>query len=300
MPDSVFDDMEAAFRSREARAVALEEIVAEVSDEAKTDPWSYSTQAIVNAMRARGIAVRNGMMFSLDEPEGFNPVKTDFDEFKQAAKRVIDEADYPVDAADLVARTGINTEAIPYATMRGHLRQVGIHFIAGLGYWRASQYTDPTGRIIASTEHNQRVATMFSLFETEGWPLAGPDAERLTSGAVTSRFMTRYASGSGRGSLACIGVGMFIPADCATAKGIPMSPNVATALLELAPETVLDNQDHLRLFRLATILERRGYATVRRSRSTRNNIRVQTARVEINDAGRRMLQKIAKRGRDEF
>lgn len=297
----MFADMAARFEARGLPAVAVEEIIRETADAGFGDPWGYSPVSLANGLRPHGLAIRSGMIEREDAPaENYNPVLTGFDEFTKAAKRVVDEAEYPVDAMDLATRTGLVSTSIPYATMKTHLAKVGVHFIPGLGYWSAPQYTDPSGRIVSKHMRTERVGQMLSTFEKQGWPITGQDAERHTGGVVTSRFMSRYAAGAGAQTIKGIGAGLFVPADKLGDGPVPMSPNVAAALLALDPETVIDDHDHLRLFRLAMILERHELATIRKSRTSRSRVRIQTARVTLNEAGKKMVEKIARRGRDEF
>jgi hypothetical protein len=301
--EAMFDDMAARYEARGLPAVAVEEIIAETAEAGFLDPWTFSSTAtLANGLRVRGLVIKSGMIEREDAApvENYNPVLTDFEEFTKAAKRVIDEAEYPVDAMDLATRTGLASEAIPYATMKTHLRRVGIWFIPGLGYWRAPQYTDPSGRIVSKHVRSERIKALLECFETQGWPITGVDAERHTGGKVTSRFLSRYAAGSGSETVKGIGSGLFVPADKLTKAGLPMSANVAAALAKLDPETVIDDLDHLRLFRIAMIMERRGLATIRKSRSSRSRKRIQTMRVTLTDAGKKMVDKIARRGRDEF
>lgn len=299
--NAMFDDMAARFKARGQLSVPIEQIVAETADAGFGDPWGYSAQTLANGLRSRGLVIRSGKIEQDKEPlEHYDPVLTDFDDFLAAARRVIDEAEYPLDPMDLANRTGLISTSIPYATMKAHLKKIGIHFIPGLGYWRAAQYTDPSGRIVSRHCRTERVGALLSVFEKQGWPITGQEAERHTNGLVTSRFLTRYAAGAGQNTLAGIGAGLFVPRDKASDKGLPMSANVATALLALTPDTMIDDTDHLRLFRIAMILERRGLATIRKSRSSRSRVRVQTMRVTLTDAGRKMIQKVLRRGRDEF
>jgi hypothetical protein len=48
------------------------------------------------------------------------------------------------------------------------------------------------------------------------------------------------------------------------------------------------------------ILERKGLATIRKSRTTRAGIRRQTIRLALNEAGRSMLEARARLAKDEF
>jgi hypothetical protein len=299
--DQIFDDMARRFAEADRDAVPIEEIIKQTADAGIGDAWTCSKQAMTNAMRVRGIDVRSGMLCRADDDrEHFEPVMTDYMEFRQAAKRAIQEAGYPIDTMDLANRTGLNHSAIPLVSMSIHLRKEGIHFLPGVGYWTAPSYTDPSGRIVSRRCRSERAQALIECFETLGWPLVGRDVERHTNGLVTSRFLTTYAADSGRATVAGLGGGLYVPADKRDSAVIPMSRNVALAMQSLEPETMIDDQDGLRLFRLATLFERKGLATVRKSRSSRGGKRVQTARIEYNKAGLQVLERVTRQTADEF
>jgi hypothetical protein len=299
---TIYDFMAERFRALGDPTCKLERIIADAEHAGYVDLWEMPRQGIVNAMRARGIVVANGIM-SLPEFEGdhFDPVKTDYAEFVTAAKRIIAEAEYPIDTLDLVEATGLATAAAPLATMRHYLRKEGVHYLPGVGYWRHPQFTTKSGRIISRHCRSERTQALLDYFEVSGWPIAGPDAERETGGLVTSRFLARHATTEESARMVQgIGSGLYVPMGQDKRQALPMSHNVAKALLELSPEEIIDDKEHLRLFRLALILERKGFATTKKSRTTRGGVRRQTARVALTEAGRKMIEKIARLARDEF
>ena len=100
-------------------------------------------------------------------------------------------------------------------------------------------------------------------------------------------------------AVAGIGSGMYVPYALRNVKPLPVSPNVARAMLD-AEGNAIDDKDHLRLFRLALILERHELATLKMSRTTRGGLRRQTARIVLTDDARQWLESIASGPRDAF
>ena len=147
---------------------------------------------------------------------------------------------------------------------------------------------------------DKRVRSIMRYFDSHGWPVAGRDAERDTAGIVSSRFLARYSTGGGRQHVLALGAGLYAPVDKAGTDPVPVSRDVAQAVLALEADEVIDDHDHLRLFKLAMILERKGLATIRKSRTTRAGIRRQTIRLALNEAGRSMLEARARLAKDEF
>lgn len=136
-------------------------------------------------------------------------------------------------------------------------------------------------------------------FDTHGWPAAGREVEAQTNGKVSSLSISRYAMTAGREHVAALGAGLYAPADRARLDPVPLSRNMALALLDIGDQ-LIDDHSHLRIFKIAMILARKGYATIRISRTTRQQIRRQTMRVSITDAGRAMLEAKARLAKDEF
>lgn len=299
-PAALYDFMAERFRQIGQPVVPLEDLIEAAEDAGHGDIWDMPRHGIVNAMRFRGLEVKAGnVMLPTIDGEHFDPVATDYAEFIEAAQRVLREAMYPIDTPQLMEMVALSTAAIPLSTMRHRLRKIGIHYIPGVGYWKHPQYTDPSGRIISRRIRSDRIQALHDCFEAYGWPIAGPDAERWTSGLVTSRFLTTYAANAGKDSITGIGKGLYVPSDRAEGE-FPMSRGVALSLLALDPRETIDDKDHLRLFRLCLMLEERELASLKRSRTTRDRIRRQTLKVELKSQGRAMLEKIARKAVDEF
>lgn len=298
--EALYDHIARLYQERGNGVVHLEELIEQAARDGFEIVWSVSRQAIINALLVRDIDATGPTVEPVkDIVENYDPVATDFAEFTAAAAQIMKTAEYPIDALDLISMTGLATTAVPMSALALYLRRVGIYFIPGVGYWRSAQYVDPSGRIIAPKIRGARMRELFSYFETHGWPVAGPDIERDTAGLVTSRFMARQGAASDSPIIG-IGCGLYILADKATPDGLSMSRNVALSLLALTDDVIIDDKDHLRLYRLALIMERKGLATVKKSRTTRGGVRRQTARLSINPEGRALLESYARLAKDEF
>jgi hypothetical protein len=299
---TIYDYMAERFRALGKAEYPVDALIEDAANEGYTELWDMSKHGMANAMRVRGLEIASGMVRLPKDGDGqhYDPIATDYREFTAAAAELIKDLDHPIDAADLIERLALPSIAVPMSTMAFYLRRVGVHYIPGVGYWRAPQYVDPSGRIVSKRIHSERVKALSDLFEAQGWPVVGREAETATGGLVTSRFLTRYALGHGRQAIKGIGGGLYVPADRFDAGPIPMSRNVAAAMLSLPEGAMIDDHDHLRLYRIAILMEAKKLATLTRSRTTRERIRRQTLRVSINDAGRAMLERIARRTRDEF
>ena len=299
--NTIYDYLAERFRTLGGKPVALDDLILDAEREGYGEIWEVPRQGMVNAMRSRGIVVANGVaQFMGGEGENFDPIATDYSEFKEAAKAVLDIAEYPVPPEDLIARTGLHLAAIPMASMHFHLRQIGCHFLPGMGYWRNPQFTDATGHVVARKIKSERVNALLELFELHGWPISGPEAETWTSGLVTAAWLSRYCYTDGL--VKGIGSGLYVPADKAVPEygPIPMSRNVHDALAALDKDELIDDKDHLRLFRIALRAERLGWAKVKLSRTTRQGVRRQTMRVTWTSDGREALARAAKTTADAF
>lgn len=298
--DAMFDFMAEAYKAKGEEYVPLEQIVSEAQDAGYVELWDMPRLNIVNAMKLRGLQVSSGSIHHPVVAEHYDPIATDFAEFTAAAAKVMAEAEYPLDAADVIERCALADTAIPMASMSHYMRRIGIHLIPGVGYWRSPQYTDPSGRIISRHCRSERIAALLDYFQSHGWPIVGAEAEKATTGLVTSRFLSRFAVGDGRDRIAGIRAGLYVPADRVDDGPIPMSPAVATTMAGLQPDAPIDDHEHLRIYRIAMLMERHGLATLKRSRTTRDKIRRQTLLVKITPAGKDYLAKIAKTTEDEF
>lgn len=148
--------------------------------------------------------------------------------------------------------------------------------------------------------NRQRAKALAAYFEAHGWPAAGRQIERDTNGQVSKLFVARYAAGTGRDDVLALGGGLYAPLHKARADGMPMSAAVALELLALEPGALIDDHDHLRLFKIVVIMGREGWTTTKVSRTTRGGIRRQTARVTLTETGREKLEARARLAKDEF
>lgn len=298
--DTIYDFMAARFRALGEPVYSLERVLLDAEQAGYTDIWEMPKSGIANAMRVRGIEVANGIM-SLPQLDGehFDPVATDFADFKAAAHRVLAQVVMPVPTHDFIGMLGLQRSAIPLAGMRSVLLDQGIHHLPGVGYWRSPQYTSPDGWTVSKRIRSVRINALNELFEQHGWPIVGKDAEQITEGVVTSRFIAIYAARN-MGIVRSIGVGLYVPSDKWADKTIPMSRNVADALLDIDGTTQIDDKDHLRLFRIGLLAVKLGWATARKSRTTRDRIRRQTMVLKWTEEGINQLRRAVKRTADTF
>lgn len=259
-----------------------------------------SLKAIRQALHLRSLKLERGIVMR-EEPQNLNPVKTDFEEFVSEAERIIREAIQPVDTIELLSQIEMSHDAIPLASIKTCLRDVGLHYIPGAGYWTHPQYTDQAGRIVTRRCRSERLEKLIECFEQHGYPMTALDIEKWTDGMAPRHWAVRYATSSGGAPIIKgIGAGLYVPVDKLDTAKIPMSYNMAAAINDLTPDQVLNNKDHLRLFKVALLLGKHGYADVHTSRTSRGNVRCQTARVELNEKGRRMVRKAMRDTTDEF
>lgn len=307
--DTIYDFMADRFRAMDATEYSLDRILLDAEQAGYTDIWEMPRAGIVNAMRIRGIEVANGVM-ALPQIDGehFDPIATDFAEFKAAARRIMAEASMPVPTHEFIGMLGLQRSAIPLASMRKVLYDEGIHHLPGVGYWRAPQYTHPDGWTVSKRIRSARAIRLNELIETHGWPIVGLEAEQITNGLVTSRFISLYASQQ-HAMLKGIGSGLYVPTDKWEPDTIPMSRNVADALLDIDEGMKIDDKDHLRLFRICLRAQKLGWATLHMSRTTRGHVtrngetvplRRQTMQVTWTELGLNQLRRAVKRTADVF
>ena len=297
--DALYDYLAARFREIGAPTYPLSSIVADAEREGYADIWEAAPIAIRNAMRSRGLDLL-GDMLSLPALDGehFDPIETDFAGFRAAARRVIDAVEYPIPAAELVVRIGVSDGGVPWSSMAALLKRDGIFHLPGAGYWRHPQFTFPDGRIISKRIRSERIGAMQAIFKRHGWPVVAPDAELWSDGLITRRYLVRYASTDS--VVSSLGIGLYVPTDQVATSPLPMTGNVAAALAALDPDTRIDDKDHLRLFRITLCAERLGWLTARRSRSSVDGKRCQTAWVAWTAEGRAALGRAMGETRDAF
>lgn len=298
--ETIYSFIEAQFRALNVPEYSLSRLVLDAEAEGYGDVYEIPTLALVNAMRARGLDVRNGIIgLPAVDGEHFDPIATSFERFVSAARTILRDAEQPIPAHRLIAQVNLPAAAVPYAGMADYLKEVGIYHIPGVGYWRAPQWTMPDGRMISKRIHSERTIRLRDLFEQIGWPIVGREAEAMTDGLVSSVWLSNYA-GSGGIALG-LGIGLFVPRDVLTKdRPLPMSANVAQAFADLDDDAVINDKDHFRLFRVALKAAALGYLTVRKSRTTKGGKRVQTMRLTWTEEGLVQLRKAIHRTADVF
>lgn len=294
---TTFDHLAYTFRAMDVGQCSLEQL----AEKAKVNLFDVTPITLRNAMLFRGIEIENGIA-SLYEGHDFKDTITlGYKKFCQRAAEIVEVADEPVPAVDLIALVGFAEAAIPLSTMSRHLKKVGIWFIPGLGYWHKRQFVDQDGNIYGRKTDNAQAAALVEAFKEYGWPMTAIDLEAATSGVVTRRYVT-HAVRRPWPDIVSVGYGLYVPAGAARRVGFPVSTNVARAILDLEPSEVLDSKDNTRMYRLCDLLRRFRYGVVRRSNTVRDGKQRRIAYFKLNDTGRRALNAVAlsKKPDDEF
>ena len=162
--ETIFDYIAEAFREREEETVTVEALPDEAVLAGFIEAWDIEREALANAMSVRGIALQNGVLSEIAAPENFDPLSGGYEEFLKVAVKIINAAEYPIDALDLISLSGLATEAIPMASLSHYLKRVNIHLIPGVGFWRSPDYTDPSGRIVSRRPISEKVAAVMRYF----------------------------------------------------------------------------------------------------------------------------------------
>lgn len=294
--DATINAISEAFWNASKPAVPLEDLL----NAADAEAWDMPKETLATALAVRGLTLANGMVSETGDAAPLEPVKADYSVFLRRAREAVEIAEQPLSAAELIGMTGLSTEAVPAASMAHHLRTVGVFFIPGAGYWRNPQYASERGEVWYARFTSKKLRRVMELFKDHGWPLAGADIERLTAGEVTSRFMSVEAHRTKFAAVRSMGGGLFIPTGAAVRSGIPMTHNVAAAILDINPREGVARDDDVRLYKIAAVLERHNLAKVKYTTTTRGGRRVRLVYVDLTEHGYRTLRKIDKRSNDEF
>lgn len=290
------------FRSTGRASMPIEEAVAEARKNGHDRIWQTDKRIFYAAMRSRDVFVRNDMLERPYSPDDFRPVSIGYDKFLDEAAALVRVARHPLDAAELLAVVSQHTNSpVPSGDdMQNMLRHRGVHYIPGTGYWHARIYTTPQGHIVTA-DASSFATDIARCFETMGWPIVGQDVERETKGRVTSKKLAAFCHSRANHLIAGVGSGLYVPADTpSTLTPLPMTRNVAKALLAIEPSSLITDKHDLRLFRLCLVLARQDLATIKKSRTLRGGVKAQTVRLELTDRGRSMLSAKARATPDEF
>lgn len=288
------------FNGREEASMPLADVLAAIG----VERMELRDGALAAAMAARGISFEDGRLYSPKAAAAVEPASADYKPFIAAALEIIDMATAPIPAAEMVGATGIAASAIPRGGFSHHLTAAGIHYIPGAGYWKAPQFVGDDGEFFYAPPKAKKVRIMLECFKLHGWPLAGEDVERLTSGAVASRFVTLHAAKAG-GSAVIKGIGnaLFVPAGAMETpeRPVPISPGVAGELLKLTPADKIFRSENVLLYKLARVLERHGHAKVFGRFLVRNGRRQRAVSLELTEAGFNAIKGLDRRLiKDEF
>lgn len=295
--EAEFDRLIETFRALQVESLALEDL----AEKANVNLWTTEKLAIVQALAVRGYSCAGMIVRPIDPGELTLPDRTTFDEFLSVAKRIMAEATVPIPGPDLVGMCGLAKTSIPMGSLAFHLKRIGIHYIAGIGFWRSPQYIDSSGRMYARRGKSEKIGQALRLFKEYGWPLTGRDLEALSEGEVSSRFISKHAARAAP-DIISVGHGLFVPAAAHSRTRLPMAPSVAKHLLAIGPREYIDGYDSRRFYRIVDWLEGQGLVEASRSTTTRDGIFRRRVRFRWTDAGQEAVREVIARAlpNDEF
>jgi|GEM_PF-4213012 len=304
MPSShedIYDFLAEAFRSQDRPQVDYGYMMDLAEKEGHLDVFEIPKGAMANAMKVRGVKVVDGL-FQYPSVDGltFDPAEEGYDPFLKAAKKAVGNAEYPLPTDELLQRCGAHSSAAPLTLLKHHLKRVGVHWLPGVGYWRAPQYTNKSGRIVSKRLKSERTQAMIDAFEKNGWPLSGKDIEKHTGGIATTKYISNYVKRAGEALVASIGYGLYVPADLKGTSTIPMSANVADLVRGIDVEQIIDDKEDHQVYRIMLLASKFGYVKLKKSRTTRSGVRCQTIRIKWTQKGRDFMKEASKRTSDEF
>lgn len=264
-------------------------------------PASIEEFGFRNAMMIRGVLVKDGFCRKYEGHEFKDTIAVGFKKFSARAVEIVEQADAPVPAVDLIAMVGMSEGAMPLGSLKRYLRRVGIHFIPGLGYWHKKHFIDAGGTIYGKRTGAKYREHILEAFQTYGWPLTNVDIEAATHGRVSRNYVVMAAKQPWP-DMVSIKYGLYVPAGAARRAGVPMSRNIAEALLDLSPDEALDAKDNTRMYRLCHLLHEMGYGIARHTNTRRDGKARRLAYFTLNETGRRRLNDVIgrKKPEDEF
>lgn len=296
----IYDFMADRFRELDSQPIELEKLLMDAEREGFGEIWDMDKHGMANALQARGLVLLSGTV-KLPDVEGtpFDPVVTGYDDFTKRAQDIMASQTVPLEADEIVSLVGLQRAAIPFSNMKFHLKKVGIHYIPGVGYWRYPQYTLEDGTFVSKRCRSERKAQLVEVFRKHGWPITGRDATVWSEGFVTSRYLVKQAQ-INHARISGLGSGLYVPRDQTERWRIPMSRNVVERILSIDPRELIRDKPELRIFRILLLMERKGMATLARSRSSVGNERCQTLRAKLTKEGRETLERMSQSSQDEF
>jgi hypothetical protein len=293
--DAEFDALADAMKRSNALTLPIEELCRIAS----VDIWDTPKQALANGLMVRGVVVKKGEARLYEGPE-FEPVgEPDFREFIKAAKRVVNEAGRPVSIGDIVSASGIVSIApsIEHMTMR----KAGLHFIPGLGYWKAEQYIAPDGTLYWREYRSTKINALMEAFRQYGWPLHSSDIEALTNGEVKRDNLVTIKNGAASNVIHSVAHGLYVPIAAAIQVGAPISKNMAAVVMRLHPRERVMRDANMRLYRVLVWLGREKYGDCRETHARLQRGLRYYCTFRLSDKGERQLRRVlGKREQDEF
>ena len=272
----------------------IERFLTQAIKDGYDEAWTISREALTNGLHLLGLQYSGGLLMKpVTEPVLSRP--NGFAEFCNAARGVMVIAEEPLTQQALIALTGLSGPAVPWPNMKHVLSKVGIKFIPGHGYWRNHIYSDAALNVVTTASSPRRMSVVVEMFQQQGWPIAGRTAGER--GNLSSRQIAQRVA-SGNLFIRSLGGGLYVPAD--QQGKLPMSSDVAKAMLLLGPRTSVCDQDDLRLFRVLMLMGKLGYAVTRLARTQRLGRRCQIASAVFTDKGLKYLAQMAGRPEEFF
>lgn len=292
--DDLFHFIADEFNALPDDRAPIERFLTQATKAGYDEAWTISREALTNGLHLLGLQYSGGILMKpVTEPVLSRP--NGFEEFRNAARGALLLAEEPLSQQALIAITGISGPAVPWSNMKAVLSKVGIHFIPGHGYWRNAIYSDASRNVITTARDPRRLAVVVEMFQQQGWPIAGKSAGER--GSLSSRQIAQRIAAGNR-FIRTLGGGLYVPAD---QKGkLPLSSDVAKALLMLGSRTAVCDHDDLRLFRMLVLMGKLGMAVTTTARSQRLGRRCQIAKASFTEKGLKHLANAAGRAEEYF
>lgn len=264
--------------------------------------WLLSREALTNGLRERGIELRDNDVLKIPEPE-FGTSYPDYPLFVPAALAMLATSEAPIDTGKIINYCNLPDHQIPFSRADDLLRDAGLFHIPGVGWWSKPQWIDTRGTLFTAPGGRRKMKTAIRLFNECGWPLHTLAIERFSARRaledpynyvfVPASYFNAGAGHHTRPFFRNIGMRFIIPAAEVEKATVPMSPSIASTLLEVTPRDLLLRTDNYGAYGLAYLLGKHGLARVRKSRTVRHGKATATIRMELTPEGRTELQRMA-------
>lgn len=279
MSRSLHQEIAYRFRMKDEPTAFVRDILQECAKAGMHEAEEPNMEAIENALAARGILLRGGLMSVM--PAQFHKGPETFEVFKKAAKAALRFSAQPMEAVELIEATALAGDMVPYTSMTAVLKEAGLHYIPGAGYWRHRVYSEPVTQTVVS-DHPRRMAAVIDMFRIHGWPVAQPKT-------AAGRKLATLANAKS-GYVRAIHHGLYVPWD--QTGPLPISANVARSMVKFADDDLISKRD-MGLLRLAFAMAGMGLGEITIHREA-NGVRQRKVSFKANAAGMKKLLKAAR------